>query len=398
MNNGPVGSKLSLVGWAITKALFGFGHASLLSVSLLHKFMIIFIILVQSFKTKTRIDISYMYTLTAISPAFLMPRKCRAAMHFTVSASDFPPFLPKEVQNIEDPFARKLATRIERLPVQVKFSNQEICIMSSCVKPQIQSQTSPVVLLHGFDSSCLEWRYTLPMLEESGLETWAIDILGWGFSDLEELPSCDVASKRNHLYQFWRSHIRRPVIMVGPSLGAAVAIDFAVNYPEAVDKLVLIDASVYAEGTGDLAKLQKPLAYAGVYLLKSVPLRLYANFLSFSGIALSTAIDWMKVGRLHCLYPWWEDATVNFMTSGGYSVISQIKKVEKRTLIIWGEDDQIVSNKLGVRLHCELPNATIRQIPDCGHIPHVEKPDSVSKLIMEFVGEDVYKEVQTAAL
>lgn len=35
-----------------------------------------------------------------------------------------------------------------------------------------------------FFSSCLEWRYTLPLLEEAGLETWAMDILGWGFSDL----------------------------------------------------------------------------------------------------------------------------------------------------------------------------------------------------------------------
>lgn len=46
------------------------------------------------------------------------------------------------------------------------------------------------------------------------------------------------------------------------------------------------------------------------------------------------------------------------------------------------------------RLHCELPNAIIRQIPDCGHLPHVEKPHSVSKLIMEFVQEDSYKEAQ----
>lgn len=34
-----------------------------------------------------------------------------------------------------------------------------------------------------------------------------------------------------------------------------------------------------------------------------------------------------QVGRLHCLYPWWEDATVNFMNSGGYNVSAQIKKV-----------------------------------------------------------------------
>ena len=90
------------------------------------------------------------------------------------------------------------------------------------------------------------------------------------------------------------------MILVGPSLGAAVAIDFAVHYPEAVSippvvsasyhdstsmfychskiwllmlwfvchwqvkKLVLINASVYAKGTGNLAKLPKLVAYAGV--------------------------------------------------------------------------------------------------------------------------------------
>lgn len=34
--------------------------------------------------------------------------------------------------------------------------------------------------------------------------------------------------------QFWKSYIKRPMILVGPSLGAAVAIDFVVNHPEAV--------------------------------------------------------------------------------------------------------------------------------------------------------------------
>lgn len=34
-----------------------------------------------------------------------------------------------------------------------------------------------------------------------------------------------------------------------------------------------------------------------------------------------------QVGRLHCVLPWWEDATVDFMASGGYNVCSKIKKV-----------------------------------------------------------------------
>ncbi|KAK6242647.1 Alpha/beta hydrolase fold-1 - like 10 [Theobroma cacao] len=335
-----------------------------------------------------------MPTLTASPLRTLFPkRKTQRRRRFTILAADeFPPFLPKQVEQIKDPFARKLATRIERLSVKVSFS--ESTIMSSCVKPLVQSEQSPLVLLHGFDSSCLEWRYTYPLLEEAGLETWAVDILGWGFSNLERLGSCDVQSKREHFYQLWKSYIKRPMTFVGPSLGAAVAVDFAVNHPEAVENLVLIDASVYAEGTGNLATLPRAAAYAGASLLKSFPLRLYTIFLAFKGTSFSTSLDWTNIGRLHCLYPWWEDATVNFMISGGYNVSRQIDQVKQKTLIIWGEDDQIISNKLGVRLHCELPNAIIRQIPDCGHLPHVEKPDSVARLILEFVQDYCQKEAQ----
>ncbi|KAJ4707309.1 alpha/beta-Hydrolases superfamily protein [Melia azedarach] len=298
------------------------------------------------------------------------------------SGSGFPSFIPKEIEKIRDPFARSLCRRIVRLPVLTEVS--ESCIMSSCVKPQIRSEINPIVLLHSFDSSCLEWRSTYPLLEKGGLEAWAVDVLGWGFSDLERLPPCNADSKRYHLYQLWKSYVKRPMILVGPSLGAAVAIDFAVNYPEAVEKMVLINPSVYAEGTGNLAKLPKIVAYAGVSLLKSFPLRLYANLLTFNGISLSKGLDWTNVGRLHCHLPWWKDATVDFMASGGYNVVSQIKQVRQEVLIIFSEHDQIVSNQLATRLQTDLPNATMRKIPGCSHLPHVDKPNHVAKLITTF--------------
>ncbi|XP_028082531.1 uncharacterized protein LOC114283860 isoform X2 [Camellia sinensis] len=323
-------------------------------------------------------------TATATATAKLQSR-------FRVSGEEaFPSFLPREVHKIKDPFARNLATRIHRLPLQkeANLHHQDHMEEEDLEEDETFQRERNEVHYFLFFSSCLEWRYTLPLLEEAGLETWALDILGWGFSHLERLPSCDVASKRDHLYQFWKSYIKRPMLLVGPSLGAAVAIDFAVNHSEAVEKLVLIDASVYSEGTSNMRKLPKAIAYAGVYLLKSIPLRLYATFLAFNGLPFGTCLDWTNVGRLHCLLPWWEDATVAFMNSGGYNVSSQIEQVKQKTLIIWGEDDQIISNKLAVKLHCELPNAIIRQVPDCGHIPHVEKPSVVSKLIAEFSCQD----------
>ncbi|KAM3706927.1 hypothetical protein ACB094_03G190500 [Castanea mollissima] len=72
-----------------------------------------------------------------------------------------------------------------------------------------------------------------------------------------------------------------------------------------------------------------------------------SNFTQYCSICWG----WLLV----CLYPWWADATVVFMISGGYNV-------KQKTFIIWGEDDQIISNKLALRLHCELPNAILRQI------------------------------------
>ncbi|KAF2299327.1 hypothetical protein GH714_031567 [Hevea brasiliensis] len=242
-----------------------------------------------------------------------------------------------------------------------------------------------VSFLHSFQkSSCLEWRCSYPLLEEAGLEAWAVDVLGWGFSDLEMRPPCDVASKRYHLYQLWKSYIKRPMILVGPSLGASVAMDFTVNYPEAVEKLILINPNAYAEGTRRLAKLPPVIAYAGVSLLKSIPLRLYANALAFNGTSFYTILDWTNVGRLHCMLPWWKDATVSFMSSGGYNVGSLIKQVKQRTLIICGENDQIVNYKLAVKLHCELPNAIMRQVADSGHLPHVDKPNCAANLIAVF--------------
>ncbi|KAI3516594.1 hypothetical protein L1887_15515 [Cichorium endivia] len=324
-------------------------------------------------------------TITAATPSMgISPiSNRRTSRFFGASADVFPPFLLKEMEKIKDPFARKLVSRIEMLPVELSGSKN--CIMSSCVKPMVQDTAAPLVLLHGFDSSCLEWRYALPLLEQAGLETWAIDILGWGFNNLENLPFCSVDSKRDHLFQFWKSYIKRPMLLVGPSLGAAVAIDFATNYPEAVDKLILINASVYAKGTGNLSKLPRSVAFAGVSLLKSLPLRFYATNKTFSSLPFATCLEWTQIARLHCLLPWWKEATVDFMSSGGYNVSAQINQVLNKTLVIWGENDQIVDSKLSVRLHCELSNAIIRQIPNCGHIPHVEKPDAVADLITDFV-------------
>ena len=162
----------------------------------------------------------------------------------------------------------------------------------------------------------------LPLLSAS-LDTWAVDVVGWGFTDagFATDPSTVLGpqQKREHLYAFWkakvslaasagldRTHklqrqsaaaaqphpgmhlpaawqlwpsngtdsgscgsscsatalltqaslqIGRPVAVAGVSLGGAVALDFAVAHPEAVAKLVLVDAQAFTDGLGTLCSL-----------------------------------------------------------------------------------------------------------------------------------------------
>lgn len=309
--------------------------------------------------------------------------KTTCAVTIDLDATTFPPFLPPEVKLLRDPVARAFAARIQRLPVQTNLAEKPI--MTSCIQPAIANDDlPPVLLLHGFDSSCLEWRFTYPKLENANLECWAFDILGWGFSYSEDLRSVGVQAKREHLFEFWRSYIKKPMVLVGASLGGATAIDFTLEHPEAVSKLVLINAQGYAEGTGKMATIPKVFAYAAVSVLKSFVLRTYANIIIYHQIKWGVIIDQMHVGRLHCFMPGWADASVDFMLSGGYNLASRIPEVTKETLIIWGEQDRIISKDTPQRFKDDLPNGRLAFVNKCGHLPHAEKPEAVAALIAEF--------------
>jgi len=91
------------------------------------------------------------------------------------------------------------------------------------------------------------------------------------------------------------------MVLVGPSLGAAVAIDFSINYPEAVSKLIFIGASVYSEGPKDMTRMPKFVSYAGVFILKSLPLRFLATRLAFNKTP-NEFFDWVQVSLYGSLY------------------------------------------------------------------------------------------------
>jgi pimeloyl-ACP methyl ester carboxylesterase len=224
-------------------------------------------------------------------------------------------------------------------------------------------------------------------LAARGIDTYAVDLLGWGFTQLEGITSFSAASKVETLESFAKTVLDgTPFAAAGASLGGASAIELAAANPNLVAALILIDAQGFVDGVGPMAALPRPIAQLGVQVLKSVPLRQSANQMSYFDPSTFATDDAMRIGRLHCTRPGWSDALVSFMLSGGFSPSLKVATIEAPALVLWGRQDGILDGKEFANKFVEtLPNAELRWIEECGHVPHLEKPDETADAIAEFL-------------
>ena len=246
--------------------------------------------------------------------------------------------------------------------------------------------TLPLVMVHGFDSSCLEYRRLGPKLAALGVDAYAVDLLGWGYTQLEGVDSFSAQAKVDALKGFWTAVGNdAPVCVAGASLGGAAAIEFASANPDVVKGAVFIDAQGFVDGVGPMAMLPKPVARLGVKVLKSVPLRSSANTMSYYDADTYATDDALRVGRMHCLRDGWDDALVSFMLSGGFSPSQKVAQIEAPSLILWGRQDGILEKEFAQRFLDTLPDATLQWIEECGHVPHLEQPEETARVISEFL-------------
>lgn len=152
--------------------------------------------------------------------------------------------VPSFVSDREVPtsFARFKASSTDRATV-AKPSFIDSMTPKFLSKEKTVQKLPPIVLLHGFDSSAIEYRRLAPLIAQKR-DVYAPDILGWGFSDYKDVVSFTPAAKLAHLKSFIREVVGEPCILVGASLGGAIAILLATESPELVEKVVLIDAQV----------------------------------------------------------------------------------------------------------------------------------------------------------
>ncbi len=254
-------------------------------------------------------------------------------------------------------------------------------VMAGSIKTAYLSSGSglPVVLLHGGGAGAVTWYPSIGALAKH-FHVIAPDIVGYGESDKPNAPY-DKAYFAKWLRSFLlaldipRAHI------VGLSQGGAIALQFVLDNPDMVEKLVLVDSG----GLG----AQVPLAaLLSMIWLNTFPSSL-ADRLFSRYILLNPKNRDPNHGR-YSIAVLKSNGGKNSFRQGRGSAVSEIpkaslNKIETKTLVIWGGNDRLFPVDYGEHSASQIPNAEFLVIKNAGHLPLMDQTYTFNRSVLDFL-------------
>ncbi len=297
--------------------------------------------------------------------------------------SNLPPEVLPLRSQLTEATSIALADQIQFCLVSTSFSS-EVILTSYVCDGKTQDKPAPILLLHGFDSSLFEFRRLLPQLATSR-QTFAMDLFGFGLTERLVDGQVSPTTIKDHLYYFWKTAIAKPIILVGASMGGAAAIDFALTYPEVVEKLILIGSAGMRKGTAAGKFLIPPLERMATDFLRSPKVRREVSLKAYADPSFVTT-DAEVCAALHLAMPRWSESLISFTKSGGYSSFAdQLAYLQQETLILWGDRDRILGTKDAAKFQSIIPHNKLIWIENSGHVPHLERPAITAQAILNFI-------------
>ncbi|HEY9878498.1 MAG TPA: alpha/beta fold hydrolase [Leptolyngbyaceae cyanobacterium] len=258
----------------------------------------------------------------------------------------------------------------------------------------VASKRTPIVLLHGFGSNLNQWRDNFYPLSQQH-PVYALDLLGFGASEKAAAPyGADLWSAQ--VFEFWQTFIGTPVILLGHSLGALVAITTAISHPMMVERLAMLTLPAARQelvsGWVDTLSRTVEGAFATPLLLR--PLFLFVRRPQFLKRVLQslysdpTRVDEELIAQF-AGPPTERGAArtlcylVRSRTQADFSLSTQelVAALSIPTLLIWGENDRVVSVAWANRLKPLNPLLKVMIVPKGGHCLFDEQPELVNQTI-----------------
>lgn len=253
----------------------------------------------------------------------------------------------------------------------------------------IQSDSVPLILLHGMSSSLHTWDSVVLALK-SARRVISLDLPGFGLTG----PSPEGTYNFDYYSKFIDSFTNRlqlgRFILVGNSMGGAIAWNYALHNPQALAKLILIDAAGYPkkDESGSLGFKIASTPVINNLLLYVTPKALVRKSLE-SVYYDQTRVTDAQVERFHdvAIREGNRRAALHIFKGSFATSVNkgQINQVKTPTLILWGEEDKLISVANVNRFQQDIEGSRAEIYPKVGHVPMEEVPGKVAASILAFV-------------
>ena len=250
-----------------------------------------------------------------------------------------------------------------------------------------------LLLLHGFGASTFSWREVIRPLAKFGTVI-AYDRPAFGLTERPlkwtgENPYSP-GFQAEMVLALMDAHNIRQAILVGNSAGGTLSVLAALNHPERVKALILVDPAIYqgrsAAGLTNVL-LQTPQAQRiGPLLVRSI--QESGNEIlrrAWHAPARITPDIWDGYRKPLKADNWDRGLWEFTRASRPLGLDQRLSELKLPVLVITGDDDRIVPTQSSIRLAGELPNARLVVIPNCGHVPHEECPHAFMQAVAEFL-------------
>lgn len=226
----------------------------------------------------------------------------------------------------------------------------------------------PLLLIHGLGGDADEWSFCFEALGKTH-RVIALDLLGFGRSD-KPLIEYHIAGFVEVIECFLHKlKIESPAIL-GESLGGWIAAAFALKFPQVVDRLIMVDA---AGVWGDIQELPIDVRVSTRAHLQQVFRLVFHDKRMASDLLVDLAYQQhLERGDGYTI-----DSVLRSQESGRERLDEVIGNLAMPTLIVWGEQDEMIPVSVGKRLQQLIPGSRLEVIPQCGHLPALEKPAEV---------------------